>query len=197
MDEHRQKLDAMFEQLRLLLSKVDDPGDRVMAAWSILDDTWETFVFKAERGGTPINCRRGCAYCCHVNVEVGWVEAAVIAAEVIAEHPELEPGLRAEAKARAGKQPPEIFGRACPFLADSECSIHLHRPMICRGYNSMDVKACAGGVDSQVPMVEELILVAKAGAGVLMRLDTDRPAKAPLGGELCAMVVAEIDRQRA
>jgi hypothetical protein len=68
--------------------------------------------------------------------------------------------------------------------------------MICRGYSSLDVAACAGGLHAQVPTIEELLITAQACAGLLERLNKDRPPGAALGGELCAQVVAEIDRQR-
>jgi hypothetical protein len=196
--EPTEKEKLFFNAIYPLLQKVDSNEERVLVAWSIMADAWEQLSFMAKQDpGPSIACRRGCSYCCRINVDVGWVEAAVIAAEVMAELPELEPVLRAEAQARAGKEPAEIFGRACVFLAGGECMIYEHRPMICRGYSSLDVGACAGGVHAQVPSVEELLVVAKTLAGLLIRFHVGRPADAPLGGELSAMVVSEIDRQRA
>lgn len=194
MDEKKRQIGGMVLQA---LQHYAEPEERVLAAWALLQDAWEQVSRSAAKQLRPIACRRGCAHCCHINVDACWTEAMVLASWVLDEAPWFEPALRREAAFRAGKQPPEIFGRACPFLVAGECAAYLRRPMICRGYQSMDVEACAGGLDAQVPSIEELIIAAQACAGMLERLADNRPADAPLGGELCAMIVREIDRIRA
>jgi hypothetical protein len=102
----------------------------------------------APRGERPV-CRTGCAWCCHVLVAVAAPEALSIAGYLQREIPaertatlsaaiaELDGLVRGlDADERAVRQLP------CAFLVESKCAIYPVRPVLCRGWNSLDVVAC-------------------------------------------------------
>ncbi|MFT3776143.1 MAG: YkgJ family cysteine cluster protein [Minicystis sp.] len=99
---------------------------------------------------TPVACQKGCAACCVSKV-------VVVAAEVIriADHLRrtLDPDALAALVARVRAADEQTRGltrreRAiaavpCPLLVDDACSVHEVRPLLCRGWTSLDVSACA------------------------------------------------------
>lgn len=99
---------------------------------------------------TPIACRKGCSACCVSKVVVTAPEVIRIAdhlrrtldpealATLIAKvraADERTRGLTRRERARAGVQ--------CPLLVEDACSIHEVRPLLCRGWTSLDAEACA------------------------------------------------------
>lgn len=98
----------------------------------------------------PIACKKGCAACCVSKV-------VVVAPEVIriADHLRrtLDPDslsalmdrVRAADERTRGLSRRERAhaGVPCPLLVDDACSIHAVRPLLCRGWTSLDADACA------------------------------------------------------
>jgi hypothetical protein len=79
-----------------------------------------------------VECRRGCAFCCHVDVDVTPLEAIRLA-----EHQRV-----------AGHGPPAAASARyapCPLLSDSACTAYGMRPFACRSLFSPDAKACEAG----------------------------------------------------
>jgi hypothetical protein len=102
----------------------------------------------APPGERPM-CRAGCSWCCHVLVAVAAPEAFAIARYLQHEAPadlaallatavvELDDRVRGlDADERAVRRLP------CAFLLDGKCAIYPVRPLLCRGWNSLDVVAC-------------------------------------------------------
>jgi putative zinc- or iron-chelating protein len=102
----------------------------------------------APAGERPV-CRAGCSWCCHVLVAVAAPEALAIAHHIQNELPaeqaamlaaatvELDERVRGlDADERAVRQLP------CAFLVEGKCAIYPVRPLLCRGWNSLDVVAC-------------------------------------------------------
>jgi len=77
-------------------------------------------------------CKAGCAYCCHLKIEVSRLEA-----EYIGEKTGVIPARLVEVVRRD----PHAFSEQtpCPFLKKGMCSIYEYRPLICRMHVSMDV----------------------------------------------------------
>ncbi len=85
---------------------------------------------------TPVSCKKGCATCCHYEVEITNEEALLLADLVQQGHKIDSKRLRAQAgKSRQDstwKQGAFIENR-CVFLGDDmSCSIYLSRPTTCR-----------------------------------------------------------------
>lgn len=116
---------------------------------------------EAVRQGKAVSCKKGCGACCRQLVPINEIEAQYLV-ELVAEMPpdernriqsrfrqaleELqERGMRQRLLRSAGPASREeqeqltldyfACGVACPFLNDESCSIHLHRPLICREYS--------------------------------------------------------------
>ena len=110
----------------------------------------ERTALATEPPASPVACAKGCPACCVSKV-------AVVAPEVlrIAEH--LRRSLSPEAfaalveRVRAADERTRGLSRAeraraavpCPLLVDGACSVHEVRPLICRGWTSLDAEACA------------------------------------------------------
>ncbi|APR81383.1 Hypothetical protein A7982_06730 [Minicystis rosea] len=98
---------------------------------------------------SPIACQKGCSACCVSKV-------VVVAPEVIRIADHLRRTRDAEAlsalvaRVRAADERTRGLTRherasagvSCPLLVDDACSIHEVRPLICRGWTSLDVDAC-------------------------------------------------------
>ena len=88
-------------------------------------------------------CRRGCSFCCHVNVQVSIPEAVAIA-EHLNGRPEQRARLLAAQPVTAGLHPAERLDRRipCPLLEDGACSIYEQRPRACRAHTSFNADWC-------------------------------------------------------
>ena len=89
-----------------------------------------------------IACKRGCSWCCHIEVKADQDEVSRIARTL--KHRRNTKEL-AELKGRAAAWETEFRrdGRAlCPLNVNGECSIYDHRPLACRGFNSADALKC-------------------------------------------------------
>jgi hypothetical protein len=83
-----------------------------------------------------VQCRRGCAFCCHVDVVVTPLEAIRVAGA-------MQQGTLADRRSLA--QGPRARNAPCPLLIDSACSAYAMRPFACRSLFSPDVSACEAG----------------------------------------------------
>lgn len=107
-----------------------------------------------------IACRRGCAFCCHVDVDVTPLEAIRLAHRAPA---------AGSAAASAARRAP------CLLLVDGACTQYDARPYACRAVFSPDAKACGDGF-------------ASAGAVFVPSLDWPRAlASCYLTGEIAAL----------
>ena len=97
------------------------------------------------RRAAQIECRRGCTYCCHVQVTATPLEAARLASALRAgrrrdlERAVLASGERLvglDARARLAHKAP------CPLLAEGACSLYEARPLACRALVSVSVRDC-------------------------------------------------------
>jgi Fe-S-cluster containining protein len=133
---------------------------------------------ESARHGRPVSCARGCGACCREAVPLSAGEAFLLA-EAIADsawdrRAEIEEGfLRAGAALRAaGLGDAPLLDRAadyfalsipCPFLAGEECSVHVTRPLACRGHLvSSPPAACGSFPDSSIHVVAPPINVGEA-----------------------------------
>ena len=95
-----------------------------------------------------VDCRRGCAFCCHLPVETTAAEAARGLEYARANLDDAGfTALRSRIAAADNAYPlssdePPARHPPCPFLCDDACLVYAVRPLVCRGWNSMDVAAC-------------------------------------------------------
>jgi len=111
----------------------------------------------------PLACRRGCNYCCHVQIITDVPTVIRLAAYFRVRFSSQEVDeLRRRINERLDRFEglPEAERRGlrlpCPLLVDGACSAYEARPLICRSYNSFDADACereimSGRSDRQIP----------------------------------------------
>ncbi|MBB2190191.1 hypothetical protein HLH34_09445 [Gluconacetobacter azotocaptans] len=85
----------------------------------------------------PLACRAGCDTCCRSLIQVNPVFAVLAVAE--ARRTFSRDRFQALKDRLASGTP------FCPFLFDGVCSIYHSRPMVCRGYYSLDLDLCKQG----------------------------------------------------
>jgi Fe-S-cluster containining protein len=122
-----------------------------------------------------VSCAKGCAGCCHYEVEVTRDEAEVLRAVVLGGVPIDRPRLELQA-ARERKSPEwNRYGspeNRCVFLGeDGGCRIYEHRPSICRKH--MVTSPAAACTTAGAPVAPVQILLAEILLSAALSLGTD------------------------
>lgn len=102
-----------------------------------------------QRAGASVSCAPGCAFCCHLRVDVFPHEASAllhhlrtrVAPERAAR---IEERIRANARRIDALTPQQhrCAGIACAFLEGGLCSAHEVRPSACAAYHSLSRERC-------------------------------------------------------
>lgn len=158
-----------------------------------LDQVTRAFVDTPSPEGRQIECRRGCAHCCHQLVSVMPIEVLAIAEQVAAWPTARRTALleRLAAISRVPATEADRIGKSlpCPLLEGSTCQVYHYRPGACRALLSYSVKACRKGLEQrhmpageaelipspEMPFMVEGALGIGLDAGMIERgLDTER-----------------------
>ena len=116
----------------------DDENAVIWAFMNKLQESIEHFI-KNNPNGQKITCAKGCAFCCHVNVDITKPEADLLARYTI-EHaiPVNSDRLAKQSKVSLDEDgfiPLSYEDSACIFLDEhSQCMVYEYRPMACRKY---------------------------------------------------------------
>jgi Fe-S-cluster containining protein len=117
-----------------------------------LDETIMGASIHVEQG---VQCKKGCAYCCHFRVDVNASEVFAISEYIktVIEHEKFERYLEKAGEARETlammSQAKRIKTNvACPLLIDNACSVYELRPAMCRKIHSTNVEACKQSYDN-------------------------------------------------
>ena len=97
--------------------------------------------YRAEMDGAQ--CRRGCAFCCHVDVVATPFEAIRIATSM--RRGQIPDRRAAVAEAALPSQARGARNTPCPLLVEGACSVYAIRPFACRSLFSSDAKLCELG----------------------------------------------------
>jgi Fe-S-cluster containining protein len=154
---YRQRLDAFLASRdagRALTADALRAGIRLRAVVGAASDV-ATYADTAlaivmEEYRPPLDCCEGCWYCCaKPGVLVSIPDLLRILDRVrSAWGPDALAALRGRARRYAAQMAGRRFDDPidesvpCPLLVDGRCSVYDVRPLVCRGYNSTDVKAC-------------------------------------------------------
>lgn len=110
----------------------------------------------------PMACRRGCVHCCFNHVSLSEPEALYLGLFLHERFSEEELRQLDERVARAleliaGKSRREIGDVRhlvpCPLLHGGTCMAHEARPLVCRGWNSVNAGQCRRSVEEGDPML--------------------------------------------
>ena len=141
------------------------------------------------RVATRAACKRGCHWCCRLQVEALPTEAVVLARFIIEQPRARRDALTKRIRAfddrfyGRGQSARNELNATCPFLEDRACAVHPYRPLACRSWHSLSAEACRDGwrtrsastvrVDGRRLMVRYLVDVglmqALTGAGLAAR----------------------------
>jgi Fe-S-cluster containining protein len=123
-----------LERLRFMLD---------IAKQHVLPGT-DAIVEEFANAPAKIECRAGCSFCCHQNVDVTIPEAILIALRLAdPEDPRRSAVLStAEAFTDLEDDARIATGRPCPLLIDKRCSVYEDRPIACRSLASPDAARC-------------------------------------------------------
>lgn len=98
---------------------------------------------------SPVACRAGCAFCCHLRVMVTPVEVFGLLNYLAANLSTEQFAAFKRRVAEASRKLSELEHRQvlttnipCPVLVDGRCSGYAARPLNCRSYHSLDRDAC-------------------------------------------------------
>lgn len=98
-----------------------------------------------------VACRKGCYFCCHINVQVTIPDAILVASAIRAgRFGRFAATVRATADRIRGLAPAERYRQAvpCPMLENGACGIYDVRPTACRAYLATDARKCEASLES-------------------------------------------------
>ena len=179
-------IDLAYRNTRSAVAHAREAGDAALGEAAlaaahaksarIQDELTEQFLAsgaEGERIRSEIACKKGCFFCCHVNVEVSILEAIAVAAEA-RKDPAKVANVLATAPAIAGLGAKDRIGARvlCPLLKDGACSVYEARPRACRAFTSFSARRCeeellkGGGTEKFLNFGWPRILSAAASHGV-------------------------------
>lgn len=107
-----------------------DPSSRAHSFHKIIDENIEETKITS---AIQPSCKKGCAYCCYIEVRVTEDEAALIVKW--AREQEIEINLNSLQTQLLGHENISYKDRRCVFLNnENQCKIYEHRPAACRKY---------------------------------------------------------------
>jgi Fe-S-cluster containining protein len=157
MERSFREIDQIFFQdgyrmaEEFLGGQIDEPHLESLsrALYEAVDSLTAAFSARAGKEGNPVNCKKGCHWCCSQIVFMNPVEAFYLAGylERRPDRTKFDKCYRKlmlrESKTRPLSLKKKLEIRSfCPFLEDRSCSVYEARPMACRIYLSSDVASC-------------------------------------------------------
>jgi len=148
-DPQQELTDTLYQQqymatLAILQQDEEDALKALRLAHSVHQASEKAYQVSSEFLESKLDCRSGCAYCCHTPVQAHILDAIGAAAA------RLSTPLAYELPTRQRDQLKKIF-LPCPLLHNGQCSIYAQRPVVCRAYQSSQVDACRQRFESQNP----------------------------------------------
>jgi hypothetical protein len=117
-------------------------------------------LLAGNRPPQPLHCADGCAWCCHNQVSVTPMEALHLARHLRAGitalgHEEIGTGIKELVAGIRGLGREQIYALAekpaCVFLVEGSCAVYPARPLVCRGWHSLDREDCRRAFASSAP----------------------------------------------
>lgn len=109
------------------------PKDMQLFLRDMLDDFIKTDILN--RKGEQVSCRKGCSFCCNINVDLTEGEFDVIVDTINEQKLQIDWPLVSHQLSMNIKERGLTKKSACVFLKNNECSIYNTRPNICRMYH--------------------------------------------------------------
>ena len=134
-------VDYYLDQFKIIES-IENTNSALLKIYELLDDiNFKSFKEKAEKGeGTP-SCKKGCSFCCNIQVACTEIEVDLIIKYMEDNNISLtdteKDRLKEQCKFILRKDELKYIQsphKQCVFLKDNECSIYPVRPLSCRNY---------------------------------------------------------------
>ncbi len=131
---------------------------KMKAMFNIFESTKAKWPPMSKDGSVKPQCKQGCAYCCHLNVDVIKPEMKFIWDKVTKYlTPEQLDAVKAQARINYDTKHVLHFEERlntrcpCPFLdkKTNACSIYEDRPLACRGMYSGNLQNCIDGMQGE------------------------------------------------
>ncbi len=130
-----------------------ESGDGVQPLYEIMEESYNIFdsILSEITLDPPLACKRGCIYCCINQVSLTEPEALFLGFHLLETRTEDQlADLRQKTKTLLtelkGKSRQEIgmerHLHPCLFIENGTCSIYAARPLVCRGWNSINADMC-------------------------------------------------------
>ncbi|WP_127128022.1 YkgJ family cysteine cluster protein [Pseudoflavitalea rhizosphaerae] len=117
-------------QTRFLSNWNENKGEAILSAFRSLDEVFN----KRELRKGKVSCKKGCSFCCNLNVRISKIEAIVIADYCRQNGFSISPHYLESKLAISESDFPLSQVKRCVFLKNNECSIYEVRPFACRRY---------------------------------------------------------------
>jgi Fe-S-cluster containining protein len=124
-------------------------AEAIRALYSAIDELLDAFVQRASDEGQPVDCKKGCSWCCHQEVfaithEFLYLNEYVQKHLSEADRDRVLERAREKVKISMNKSVEEqmLIRSACPFLDAGNCLAYEARPMACRIYLSSSEPSC-------------------------------------------------------
>jgi Fe-S-cluster containining protein len=123
--------------------------EAIRALYAAMDELLEAFLQRAEAEGQAVECKKGCAWCCHQEVFAVTHEFLYLNEYVQKKlSPDKQQRILNRAREKVGQSMNKSVEEqlqirvACPFLDSGSCQVYEARPMACRIYLSASATSC-------------------------------------------------------
>ncbi|WP_163707321.1 YkgJ family cysteine cluster protein [Mangrovibacterium lignilyticum] len=123
--------------------------DCVNEAYKAIDGLIDSILAMAKKENVTVDCKNGCAYCCHQAVYANSFELHYLG-NFISQN--FTPDQQEEVKKKAKEKKATTeklsheevlkYKSPCPLLKNGSCTVYAARPMACRIYLSMKLNTC-------------------------------------------------------
>lgn len=137
-DKDRQLALECFDHYRTEWARIA-PEEPMCVAFTVheITDEYMAHMFATSKDGPDVQCHKGCAACCHLNVDVFTQEAVLLLAFAREQGIEIDEARLTRQATKTDDTWHELTpeDQRCVFLADDRtCRVYDHRPGACRKY---------------------------------------------------------------
>ena len=167
LDDPTQAAEFVFKLTGESLKRSSDVDSCVTLA-SKVDERIEATLSQANSPDTPIACKAGCSFCCHLRVMIRPHEAIALFRYLRSQVPD-EKARAIVAKVLANA---DLIGSMtetehmsaripCAFLVDGCCSAYSTRPGICAAHHSLDRKGCEDSYNDPTDLSDRIPMLGR------------------------------------
>jgi Fe-S-cluster containining protein len=167
LDDPTQAAEFAFKLTAESLKRSSDV-DSCVALASKVDERIEATLSQANKPDTPIACKAGCSFCCHLRVMIRPHEAIALFRYLRSQVPD-EKARAIVAKLLANAELIDSMTETehmsaripCAFLVDGCCSAYSTRPGICAAHHSLEKKGCEDSYNDPTDLSDRIPMLGR------------------------------------